>query len=228
MCCHNSWILYLSSAFKKATQLPTSELTILFIIKQNIFLLDHKYSNRAPFFLPIFLSPALFNTERCYIKTHSGFLPYFWLSFLIGYVWGIVHVCDSAHVWLSGESTEELVRPIHLYLCSGDHTQTAGFWGVCFPRPHAMAFYSELAVFVGRDCLFLLVELRWNTTDCALSYCNSSRTHFSGSRFQISTMFIKIFLPTAQLICIACQNREGTQIFLIFFCFHFIENHEGK
>lgn len=42
-----------------------------------------------------------------------------------------MYVVVYMHVWLSGESTEELVLPIYLYLCSGDHTQTAGFWEVC-------------------------------------------------------------------------------------------------
>lgn len=93
-----------------------------------------------------------------------------------------------------------------------------------------MAFYSELAVFVGRDCLFLLAELRGNTTDCWPTSLLLQLFHNPLLRFQIpdAIIFIKIFLPTAQMICIACQNREGTQIFLIFFFFLFIENPEGK
>lgn len=83
-----------------------------------------------------------------------------------------------------------------------------------------MAFYSELAVFVGRDCLFLLVELRWNTTDCWPSSLLLQLFHNPLLRFPIpdAIIFIKIFLPTAQMICIACQKQgRNTNIFNFLF-----------
>lgn len=125
-------------------------------------------------------------------------------------MWGFVHVCGSVHACVTlrwkhwGAGSPHLSLPV-------------------FRRSHlnSRLLRSELAVFIGRDCLFLLVELRWNTTDCWPSSLLQQLFHNPLLRFQIpdTIIFIKIFLPTAQMICIACQNREGTQIFLISFFF---------
>lgn len=231
MCCHNSWILYLSSAFKKATQLPTSELTILFIIKQKIFYLIINIPIEPLFFF-LFSSHQHYLILSAAISRHtvdssltSGF------SFLLGMCALCVRHCacmwfctcvtlrwkhrgtGSSHpslpVFRRSHSNSRLLRSVLSPAACNGFLQWVGC--VCRERLSLSFGGIEMKYYWLRS---LLLQLFQNPL----------------FRFQIPdfTMFIKIFLPTAQLICIACQNREGTQIFLIFFCFHFIENPEGK
>lgn len=100
MCCHNSWILYLSFAFKKATQLSTSKLTILFIIKQNIFYLiisipiEPVFTSYFPLTSIIWHWALLCQDRQWILPLLLAFFAY-WVC--VHNVWGFVHVCDSVH-----------------------------------------------------------------------------------------------------------------------------------
>lgn len=128
-----------------------------------------------------------------------------------------MYVVVYMHVWLSGESTEELVLPIYLYLCSGDHTQTAGFWEVCdgFLQWVGCVHRERLSLSLGETEMkyyWLLTKLSLTATlPEPTSQVPDSRYHHFYK--DISTN------STNDLHCLSEQGRS-TNIFnfLFFFC----------